>query len=72
MSKMERVTLNVFMSFPPPQSHAPVDLYLMTKNPQDAPSTPDVLEIEFKNGAVMKPYLSPALQNLLIAGIQFL
>lgn len=42
--------------FFPPQSHAPVDLYLMTKNPQDAPSTPDVLEIEFKNGAVMEPW----------------
>lgn len=48
---MERVTLNVFLCPPTPQSHAPVDLYLMTKNPQDAPNTADVLEIEFKNGA---------------------
>lgn len=37
-----------------PKSHAPVDLYLMTKNPQDAPNTPDVLEIEFKNGVPVK------------------
>lgn len=37
-----------------PKSQAPVDLYLMTKNPQDAPSTPDVLEIEFKNGVPIK------------------
>ncbi len=32
------------------QSHAPADLYLMTKNPEDSPNTPDVLEVEFKNG----------------------
>lgn len=32
------------------QSHAPSDLYHMTKNPEDAPNTPDVLELEFKNG----------------------
>ncbi|CAG5867507.1 unnamed protein product [Menidia menidia] len=37
-----------------PKSHAPADLYLMTKNPEDSPSTPDVLEIEFKNGVPMK------------------
>uniref|UniRef100_A0A8C5FP47 Argininosuccinate synthase n=1 Tax=Gadus morhua TaxID=8049 RepID=A0A8C5FP47_GADMO len=30
-----------------PKTHAPVDLYLMTKNPEDSPNTPDVLEIEF-------------------------
>uniref|UniRef100_A0A3Q2G000 Argininosuccinate synthase n=1 Tax=Cyprinodon variegatus TaxID=28743 RepID=A0A3Q2G000_CYPVA len=33
-----------------PKSHAPADLYLMTKNPEDSPNIPDVLEIEFKNG----------------------
>uniref|UniRef100_A0A8B9HLC9 Argininosuccinate synthase n=1 Tax=Astyanax mexicanus TaxID=7994 RepID=A0A8B9HLC9_ASTMX len=33
-----------------PKSHAPSDLYLMTKNPEDAPNTPDELEIEFKKG----------------------
>ncbi|XP_075899920.1 argininosuccinate synthase [Nelusetta ayraudi] len=37
-----------------PKSHAPVDLYLMTKNPKDAPNAPDVLEIEFKNGVPVK------------------
>uniref|UniRef100_A0A7N6FDT2 Argininosuccinate synthase n=1 Tax=Anabas testudineus TaxID=64144 RepID=A0A7N6FDT2_ANATE len=36
------------------QSHAPADLYLMTKNPEDAPSAPDVLEIEFKIGVPVK------------------
>lgn len=36
------------------QSHAPADLYLMTKNPQDSPNVPDVLEIEFKNGVPFK------------------
>uniref|UniRef100_A0A3B4VNS9 Argininosuccinate synthase n=1 Tax=Seriola dumerili TaxID=41447 RepID=A0A3B4VNS9_SERDU len=36
------------------QSHAPDDLYLMTKNPEDSPSTPDLLEIEFKNGVPVK------------------
>lgn len=55
MRETERVILNVFLSFFPPQSHAPVDLYLMTKNPQEAPNTPDVLEIEFKNGALLQP-----------------
>uniref|UniRef100_A0A7N5ZZX7 Argininosuccinate synthase n=1 Tax=Anabas testudineus TaxID=64144 RepID=A0A7N5ZZX7_ANATE len=37
-----------------PKSHAPADLYLMTKNPEDAPSAPDVLEIEFKIGVPVK------------------
>ncbi|KAK7896010.1 hypothetical protein WMY93_021335, partial [Mugilogobius chulae] len=37
-----------------PKSHAPADLYLMTKNPQDSPDTPDLLEIEFKNGVPVK------------------
>ncbi|KAM3599293.1 uncharacterized protein V6R79_003305 [Siganus canaliculatus] len=37
-----------------PKSHAPGDLYQMTKNPEDSPSTPDVLEIEFKNGVPVK------------------
>lgn len=46
-----------------PQSHAPADLYLMTKNPQDAPSAPDVLEIEFKNGAWMQPRNYRTLQH---------
>ncbi|XP_061118047.1 argininosuccinate synthase [Conger conger] len=30
-----------------PKTHRPSDLYLMTKNPEDSPNTPDVLEIEF-------------------------
>ncbi|XP_042365285.1 argininosuccinate synthase [Plectropomus leopardus] len=37
-----------------PKSHAPSDLYLMTKNPEDSPNTADVLEIEFKNGVPVK------------------
>uniref|UniRef100_H3CGR7 argininosuccinate synthase n=2 Tax=Tetraodon nigroviridis TaxID=99883 RepID=H3CGR7_TETNG len=37
-----------------PKQHAPADLYLMTKNPEDSPNTPDVLEIEFKNGVPIK------------------
>ncbi|KAK6305291.1 hypothetical protein J4Q44_G00240710 [Coregonus suidteri] len=37
-----------------PKSHAPVDLYLMTKSPEDAPNSPDVLEIEFKKGVPIK------------------
>uniref|UniRef100_W5KLM0 Argininosuccinate synthase n=1 Tax=Astyanax mexicanus TaxID=7994 RepID=W5KLM0_ASTMX len=36
------------------ESHAPSDLYLMTKNPEDAPNTPDELEIEFKKGVPVK------------------
>uniref|UniRef100_A0A671YX89 Argininosuccinate synthase n=1 Tax=Sparus aurata TaxID=8175 RepID=A0A671YX89_SPAAU len=35
-------------------SRAPADLYLMTKNPEDSPNTPDDLEIEFKNGVPVK------------------
>uniref|UniRef100_A0AAQ6AQP0 Argininosuccinate synthase n=1 Tax=Amphiprion ocellaris TaxID=80972 RepID=A0AAQ6AQP0_AMPOC len=35
-------------------SHAPADLYLMTKNPEDSPNEPDVLEIEFKNGVPVR------------------
>uniref|UniRef100_A0A8C4ZP92 Argininosuccinate synthase n=1 Tax=Gadus morhua TaxID=8049 RepID=A0A8C4ZP92_GADMO len=35
-------------------THAPVDLYLMTKNPEDSPNTPDVLEIEFLKGVPIK------------------
>uniref|UniRef100_A0A8C8GEI5 Argininosuccinate synthase n=1 Tax=Oncorhynchus tshawytscha TaxID=74940 RepID=A0A8C8GEI5_ONCTS len=34
--------------------HAPADLYLMTKSPEDAPNSPDVLEIEFKKGVPIK------------------
>uniref|UniRef100_A0A8C8GA85 Argininosuccinate synthase n=1 Tax=Oncorhynchus tshawytscha TaxID=74940 RepID=A0A8C8GA85_ONCTS len=37
-----------------PKSHAPADLYLMTKSPEDAPNSPDVLEIEFKKGVPIK------------------
>uniref|UniRef100_A0A672ZJW2 Argininosuccinate synthase n=1 Tax=Sphaeramia orbicularis TaxID=375764 RepID=A0A672ZJW2_9TELE len=37
-----------------PKTHAPGDLYLMTKNPEDSPSTSDVLEIQFKNGVPVK------------------
>ncbi|XP_037341120.2 argininosuccinate synthase [Pungitius pungitius] len=37
-----------------PKSRGPADLYLMTKNPEDAPDTPDVLEIEFGNGVPVK------------------
>uniref|UniRef100_A0AAQ5Z7I4 Argininosuccinate synthase n=1 Tax=Amphiprion ocellaris TaxID=80972 RepID=A0AAQ5Z7I4_AMPOC len=37
-----------------PRSHAPADLYLMTKNPEDSPNEPDVLEIEFKNGVPVR------------------
>ncbi|KAJ8346791.1 hypothetical protein SKAU_G00281920 [Synaphobranchus kaupii] len=37
-----------------PKTHAPSDLYLMTKNPEDAPNTPDVLEIEFSKGVPIK------------------
>lgn len=40
------------------QNHAPSDLCLMTKNPEDAPNTPDVLEIEFKNGLWLQ-HVSP-------------
>uniref|UniRef100_A0A8D3CY88 Argininosuccinate synthase n=1 Tax=Scophthalmus maximus TaxID=52904 RepID=A0A8D3CY88_SCOMX len=36
------------------QNPAPHDLYLMTKNPQDSPNTPDVLEIQFRNGVPVK------------------
>uniref|UniRef100_A0A4W6CWV1 Argininosuccinate synthase n=1 Tax=Lates calcarifer TaxID=8187 RepID=A0A4W6CWV1_LATCA len=36
------------------QSHAPGDLYLMTKNPEDSPNVPDVLELEFRNGVPVK------------------
>ncbi|XP_044031030.1 argininosuccinate synthase isoform X1 [Siniperca chuatsi] len=32
------------------KTHAPADLYQMTKNPEDSPNVPDVLEIEFRNG----------------------
>ncbi|KAG8010733.1 Argininosuccinate synthase, partial [Nibea albiflora] len=37
-----------------PKSRAPADLYLMTKNPEDSPNTPDVLEIVFKNGVPIR------------------
>uniref|UniRef100_A0A4W4GIC9 Argininosuccinate synthase n=1 Tax=Electrophorus electricus TaxID=8005 RepID=A0A4W4GIC9_ELEEL len=35
-------------------SHAPSDLYLMTKNPEQSPNTPDMLEMEFKSGKPIK------------------
>uniref|UniRef100_A0A667YFR9 Argininosuccinate synthase n=1 Tax=Myripristis murdjan TaxID=586833 RepID=A0A667YFR9_9TELE len=37
-----------------PKNHAPADLYLMTKNPEDTPTNPDALEIEFKEGVPVK------------------
>uniref|UniRef100_H2VEZ4 Argininosuccinate synthase n=1 Tax=Takifugu rubripes TaxID=31033 RepID=H2VEZ4_TAKRU len=37
-----------------PKQHAPADLYMMTKNPEDSPNSADVLEIEFKNGVPIK------------------
>ncbi|XP_037121628.1 argininosuccinate synthase [Syngnathus acus] len=37
-----------------PKNHAPTDLYQMTKNPEDSPSSPDVLELQFKNGVPVK------------------
>uniref|UniRef100_A0A7N8X0C0 Argininosuccinate synthase n=1 Tax=Mastacembelus armatus TaxID=205130 RepID=A0A7N8X0C0_9TELE len=37
-----------------PKNHAPADLYLMTKNPEDSPNDPDVLEIEFSHGVPVK------------------
>ncbi|KAJ8286827.1 hypothetical protein GJAV_G00043750 [Gymnothorax javanicus] len=37
-----------------PKAHGPSDLYLMTKNPEDAPNSPDVLEIEFSKGVPVR------------------
>ncbi|XP_077354501.1 argininosuccinate synthase isoform X1 [Festucalex cinctus] len=37
-----------------PKNHAPTDLYQMTKNPEEAPSSPDILELQFKNGVPVK------------------
>uniref|UniRef100_A0A665WE49 Argininosuccinate synthase n=2 Tax=Echeneis naucrates TaxID=173247 RepID=A0A665WE49_ECHNA len=37
-----------------PKCHAPGDLYLMTKNPEDSPNARDLLEIEFKKGVPIK------------------
>ncbi|XP_023666812.2 argininosuccinate synthase [Paramormyrops kingsleyae] len=37
-----------------PKNHAPSDLFMMTKNPQDSPNTPDMLEIEFSKGVPVK------------------
>lgn len=37
-----------------PKSHAPANLYLMTKNPEDSSNMADVLEIEFRNGVPVK------------------
>uniref|UniRef100_A0A665WEP6 Argininosuccinate synthase n=1 Tax=Echeneis naucrates TaxID=173247 RepID=A0A665WEP6_ECHNA len=40
--------------FIPDGCHAPGDLYLMTKNPEDSPNARDLLEIEFKKGVPIK------------------
>lgn len=37
-----------------PKNHAPADLFQMTKNPEDSPSDPDVLEIDFIKGVPVK------------------
>uniref|UniRef100_A0A8C6SVH9 Argininosuccinate synthase n=1 Tax=Neogobius melanostomus TaxID=47308 RepID=A0A8C6SVH9_9GOBI len=37
-----------------PKSHAPADLYLMTKSPKDSPDTSDELELEFQSGVPVK------------------
>uniref|UniRef100_A0A8C2FMD3 Argininosuccinate synthase n=1 Tax=Cyprinus carpio TaxID=7962 RepID=A0A8C2FMD3_CYPCA len=37
-----------------PKNHAPPDLYQMTKNPEDSPSEPDLLEIHFTRGVPVK------------------
>ncbi|ROL53854.1 Argininosuccinate synthase [Anabarilius grahami] len=37
-----------------PKNHAPSDLYQMTKNPEDSPNEPDVLEIDFIKGVPVK------------------
>uniref|UniRef100_A0A8C2FKY7 Argininosuccinate synthase n=1 Tax=Cyprinus carpio TaxID=7962 RepID=A0A8C2FKY7_CYPCA len=36
------------------ENHAPPDLYQMTKNPEDSPSEPDLLEIHFTRGVPVK------------------
>uniref|UniRef100_A0A8D0CL80 Argininosuccinate synthase n=1 Tax=Scleropages formosus TaxID=113540 RepID=A0A8D0CL80_SCLFO len=36
------------------QNHPPSDIFCMTKNPEDSPSAPDVLEIEFSKGVPVK------------------
>uniref|UniRef100_A0A6Q2ZQT2 Argininosuccinate synthase n=1 Tax=Esox lucius TaxID=8010 RepID=A0A6Q2ZQT2_ESOLU len=36
------------------ENHAPVNLYLMTKNPEDTCESPDVLEIHFTKGVPVK------------------
>lgn len=41
----------VFIFF---QNHAPDGLFVKTKDPATAPNTPDILEIEFKNGKHLK------------------
>uniref|UniRef100_A0A8C6PJG5 Argininosuccinate synthase n=1 Tax=Nothobranchius furzeri TaxID=105023 RepID=A0A8C6PJG5_NOTFU len=50
-----------------PKSHAPADLYLMTKNPEDAPNVPDVLEIEFRKGFVAKASIQKYPLSLLLS-----
>ncbi|CAM4547375.1 unnamed protein product [Leuciscus chuanchicus] len=37
-----------------PKNHAPSDLFQMTVNPEDSPSEPDVLEIDFIKGVPVK------------------
>uniref|UniRef100_A0A672ZLW9 Argininosuccinate synthase n=1 Tax=Sphaeramia orbicularis TaxID=375764 RepID=A0A672ZLW9_9TELE len=51
---MDANLMHIRMFFCVFQTHAPGDLYLMTKNPEDSPSTSDVLEIQFKNGVPVK------------------
>ena len=36
-----------------PKAEGPSDMYQMTKDPKDAPDTPEKLLIEFKNGQCM-------------------
>uniref|UniRef100_A0A8C1SHC9 Argininosuccinate synthase n=1 Tax=Cyprinus carpio TaxID=7962 RepID=A0A8C1SHC9_CYPCA len=36
------------------ENHAPPDLYQMTKNPEDSPNEPDLLEIHFTRGVPVK------------------
>lgn len=59
---MQREWVCVFVFF---QSHAPADLYLMTKNPEDSPSIPDVLEISFRNGLCLR-HVSPVDSSSLV------
>uniref|UniRef100_A0A8C6VVY2 Argininosuccinate synthase n=1 Tax=Nothobranchius furzeri TaxID=105023 RepID=A0A8C6VVY2_NOTFU len=61
-----RCTL-LMIFFPVENNHAPADLYLMTKNPEDAPNVPDVLEIEFRKGFVAKASIQKYPLSLLLS-----